>query len=196
MKFSPQRALIAAALATAFVGLSATAIAQGKGPMSGDNHAQHMGQGGPGMQQGMGKRMEDMQKRHAEHQAKLKADLKVTAAQEAAWTAFVAGTAHTPRGPHAGMADDWAKLTTPQRLDKMQAQRAERSAEMDKHVAAVKTFYAALSAEQQKVFDTQRHGFERAGMRGGKHGGHHGGHHGQGGMGGMGGEGMMMKPRS
>jgi periplasmic protein CpxP/Spy len=64
---------------------------------------------------------------------------------------------------------------------------------------AVKTFYAALTPEQQKVFDTQAHGgFHRAGMKGehrmggkGGHGGH-GDHRGmgmggmEGGMGGMG----------
>jgi Spy/CpxP family protein refolding chaperone len=94
--------------------------------------------------------------------------------------------------------EDWAKLTTPERLDKMQALKAERDARMDKRIDATKSFYAALTPEQQKVFDSQRHGgFQRAGMKGergmmGKH--HHGGHHRMGGMGGAGCD-APMQPR-
>jgi uncharacterized membrane protein len=212
MKLFSQRTLIAAALATAFVGVSATAIAQGMGPgaLSQDMRAQHMAQrvqagteAGPGsaeMSKKQAWRMERMQKRMAERQAQLKETLKITPAQEAAWTAFVARTAPEPRMARSQSREDWAKLTTPQRLDKMQALKAERNARMDKRIDATKSFYAALTPEQQKVFDTQRHGgFQRAGMKGergmhgergmmGKHGhGGHGGHHRMGGMGGMGG---------
>jgi len=201
MKLFSQRTLIAAALATAFVGVSATAIAQGMGAMSQDMRAQHMAQraqagpdAGPGsaeMTQKRAHRMERMQKRMAEHQAQLKETLKITPAQEAAWSAFVARTAPEPRMGRDISREDWAKLTTPERLDKMQALKAERDARMDKRIEATKSFYAALTPEQQKVFDSQRHGgFQRAGMQGergmmGKHG--HGGHHRMGGMGGMGG---------
>jgi periplasmic protein CpxP/Spy len=66
------------------------------------------------------------------------------------------------------------KLTTPQRIDKMREMRTQRMAAMDKRMDATKTFYAALSPEQQKTFDAEHK------MRGGRHGG---GHHG--GMGGM-----------
>ena len=92
--------------------------------------------------------------------AALKAQLKLTAAQEAAWTAFV--DAHKPP---AGMMDrqaamaDMAKLTTPERIDKMKELRAqhmgEMTAAMDKRAEATKTFYAVLTPEQQKVFDAQ-----------------------------------------
>ena len=84
--------------------------------------------------------------------------------------------------------EDWSQLTTPQRLDKMQALRAERDAAMAKRIEAVKTFYAALTPEQQKVFDTQAHGgFHRAGMKGEHRMGGKGGHGGHRGMGAMGG---------
>ena len=74
--------------------------------------------------------------------------------------------------------EDWSKLTTPQRLDKMQALHAERSAAMAQRIETVKTFYAALTSEQQQVFDTQAHrGFQRVGMKGGHHKGGQGGHH-------------------
>ncbi|MBT9551463.1 MAG: Spy/CpxP family protein refolding chaperone [Hydrogenophaga sp.] len=206
MKLFNKRTLIAASLAAAFVGLSATAIAQNAGGpgMSPDMHTQHMaqrateaGKGQGDMAGKMAQRMEQMQKRHAEHQAQLKTTLKITAAQEPAWNAYVASTTPTPRmGKTAG--EDWSKLTTPQRLDKMQAHKAERDAQMTKRIDAVKTFYAALTPEQQKVFDTQGHnGFHRAGMKG-EHGmggqGGHGGHHGMRGQGGEPGcEGPMQK---
>jgi murein L,D-transpeptidase YcbB/YkuD len=195
MKLFSQRNLIAAALATAFVGVSATAIAQGMG-MSPELHAQHAAQRGtPGAGAMDPARMAEMQKnqgeRHAARMAQLKTELKITAAQEPAWNAFVARTAHTPRKPAA--TEDWSKLTTPQRLDKMQALHAERSAEMTQRVEATKSFYAALTPDQQKSFDAQR-GLQRAGMKGEHrmggqkgHGGERGGHRGMGG--GMGCEG-------
>lgn len=213
MKLFSKRTLIAASLAAAFVGLSATAIAQNAGGpgnhqgMSAEMHTQHMAQRGTEAGKGQGdmagkmaQRMEQMQKRHAEHQAQLKTTLKITAAQEPAWNAYVAGTAHMPRMGHQAKGEDWSKLTTPQRLDKMQAHKAERDAQMSKRIDAVKTFYAALTPEQQKVFDTQGHnGFHRAGMKGehgmGGKGGHgsHGGHQGMGGQGGEPGHGPMQK---
>ena len=53
--------------------------------------------------------------------------------------------------------EDMAKLTTPERIDKMKAMRTEHHAvmslEMDKRADATKAFYAVLSPEQQKVFD-------------------------------------------
>ena len=44
-------------------------------------------------------------------------------------------------------------MTTPQRLDEMAARMADRQARFQKVAAATKTFYAALSPEQRKVFD-------------------------------------------
>lgn len=203
MKLISKKGLIAAALATAFVGISATAIAQGMGGMAHGAHAQHMAQatteaGKPDMSQRHAQRMERMQQYHAERQAKLKAELKLSAEQEPAWNAFVARTAHEPRPMKAGAREDWSKLTTPERLDKMQALKAERDAQMAKRIDATKSFYAALTPEQQKVFDTQAHGgMQRAGMKGehrmGGKGGHHGMHGDHKGMGGMGCEAGMPK---
>lgn len=180
MKPLVKRSLIVAAILAGIAGVSATAIAQGMGQHHGMDPQKHT------------QRMEQMHKRHAEHQAQLKSALKITASQEAAWNAYVAGTAPNPPASAPGMTkEDWSKLTTPQRLEKMQAFRAERDAVMAKRIDAVKTFYAALTPEQQKVFDTQAHGgMHRAGMKGehrmGGQGGH-GSHRGMGGMdGGMG----------
>lgn len=198
MKLFSKRSLIAAALATTFVGISATAIAQnaGQGPsVPPELHAQHMAQRGTEAGKAgamdparLAERQKKMTERHAARMTQLKTELKITAAQEPAWNAYVTRTAHEPRKPVA--AEDWSKLTTPQRLDKMQALKAERDAEMSKRIDATKSFYAALTPEQQKVFDTQSHGFQRAGMKGEHRMGGKGGHHGMGG--GMGCEGGPM----
>lgn len=72
-------------------------------------------------------------------------------------------------------------MTTPERIDQMQAMKAQRDVTMQKHAQATKTFYAQLSAEQKKVFDAQSLA-AMAGMRGmgsGMHPmrhGHHGAH--------------------
>jgi Spy/CpxP family protein refolding chaperone len=74
------------------------------------------------------------------------------------------------------MMADMAKLTTPERIDKMKAlgaqHMAEMTAAMDKRAEATKAFYAVLTPEQQKVFDA--HGMpgqgkdHSHGMHGGK----------------------------
>jgi periplasmic protein CpxP/Spy len=71
------------------------------------------------------------------------------------------------RRPERGELD---KLTTPERIDRMRAMRAARAVEMDRRGNATKTFYAALSPEQKKVFD------DLAARRGHGRGHHHGGH--------------------
>jgi len=117
-----------------------------------------------------------MQARMEQRQTALKAELKLTAAQEPAWAAFVASH-KLPAGmkgqPLAAMPD-LAKMTTPERLDKMKELRAQRMGEMtaamDQRAEATKTFYAVLTPEQQKVFDAQTmqgRGYHK-GMQGGK----------------------------
>lgn len=198
-----KKGLVAAALAAAFVGISATAVAQGMGGMPHGTHAHTMDQAqaqkGPAdMSQRHAQRMERMQKYHAERQAKLKAELKLTAAQEPAWNAYVQRTAPMPRPKPAAAQPDWSQLTTPQRLDQMQALKAERDAQMAQRIEATKSFYAALTPKQQKLFDQQAHsGMHRASMKGEHHKGGKGGHHGMhgehSGKGGIGCEGGMQK---
>ena len=205
MKPNTTKAVIATVLAAAFAGISLTAIAQNTAAPA-DLHAQHMAQranaSGPMDPAHMAEMQQKMSERHAQLMERLKAELKITSAQEPAWNAYVARTAHEPRKP-AGAADDWSKLTTPQRLEKMQALHNEHNAEMAKRIDATKSFYAQLTPEQQKAFDTQGGGSRHAGMKGEHRMGGHGGkgHHGMGsGMGGgMGCEGGPMNgpgPRS
>ena len=83
-------------------------------------------------------------------------------------------------GPGMEGHDDFARLTTPERLDKMAAMMAEhsamRQAEFQKHAEAIKAFYAVLSPEQKRAFDAMPEH-----MMGGMHGEHEGhggmGHH-------------------
>lgn len=105
-----------------------------------------------------------MQAWMAKRQAELKATLKITPAQEGAWTSYTAATqppTHRAR-PTPEQRAEFDKLTTPERIDKMRALRTQRMAEMtaamDKRGDATKTFYTALSAEQQKTFDAEHQG--------------------------------------
>lgn len=167
-----KRSLVVAAIVAGLAGVSAIAVAQGAGPQ-GDMHAQHMTQRGQQpddkqWQERRAERMEKMTKRHAERQAELKNKLKITASQEPAWNTFVSSTMPKPSAQPQKMArEDWSKLTTPERLDRMQAQHAERDQHMKQGADATKALYAALTPEQQKVFDTEAMGrFQRVGMKG------------------------------
>lgn len=192
----PKRALLAATLATALVGISATALVQasvlqpvsaGVAPTTtvvaqadtaAPKPAPKPGRLTPEQRdQKRAERMAQMQQRMSEHQAALKAELKLKPEQEPAWNAFVVRTQLRP-APQ-GAREDWSRLTTPQRLDKMQALKTQRDAAFAQRNDAIRSFYAALDAEQQKVFDAKHlSGFQRTGMRGGHGGQHHHRHHG------------------
>lgn len=124
-----------------------------------------------------------MQARMDKHLTALKSRLKITPAQESAWTAFSASMTPPARMGERATTEqraEFAKLTTPERIDKMRALRTQRMGEMnaamDQRGEATKTFYAALSPEQQKTFDAEH---PRMGQRKGNH---HGLDHHQGGM--------------
>ena len=112
-------------------------------------------------------RLARMQEHRAKRMAALKEKLKLTPAQEGAWTSFTAST-QPPAGTPPQKLDraELAKLTTPQRLERMQARQTERTAMFAKRADATRTFYAGLNPDQQKTFDTETV------HRG--HGGHHG----------------------
>ncbi|MDP3673097.1 MAG: Spy/CpxP family protein refolding chaperone [Telluria sp.] len=112
-----------------------------------------------------------MQQRMERRQAQLKQKLQITAAQEGAWSAYTAAMKPPANFQRIDRAE-LAKLTTPERIDRMRALRTARAAEMDKRADATKSFYSALTAEQKKVFD----GETFRGGRGGHHRGHHGDH--------------------
>jgi len=123
---------LAAALVLGFVSLGAQA-------MGGDHPGRH---GDPAK----------MQERHAQHLSSLKAKLKLSADQEAAWTTFTTAMAPGKRPARPDPAE-MQKLTTPERLDRMQALMNERHAAMGRRADATKAFYATLNAEQKAIFD-------------------------------------------
>lgn len=96
--------------------------------------------------------------------------LQLTPAQEPALQAFIAAMQPTGelREHMKGERDQWKTLTTPQRLDQMQAMMAQHQQQAARHADAVRRFYAALTPTQQKAFDTMHQGM--MGGRG-KHGG-------------------------
>ena len=181
MKFALKRSasLQGLVLAGLLATIGASAMAQGAptappaGPAAASRPAgppgEHMGRHDPAK----------IQAWVAKRQAEMKAKLKITPAQEGAWTTFTAAMqppAHGAR-PTPEQRAELDKLTTPQRIDKMRDMRTQRmtemAANMDKRGEATKTFYAALTPDQQKVFDTEHK----------RHGGHgeHGEHGGRGG---------------
>ncbi|MDM0107484.1 Spy/CpxP family protein refolding chaperone [Variovorax sp. J22R24] len=116
-------------------------------------------------------RFERMKQHRAERLSALKEKLKLTPAQEGAWNSFATAQQPPARSPEQARAEraEFAKLTTPQRLDRMQARQAERSAMFAKRADATRSFYAGLTPEQQKTFDAES--MARFGR--GEHGGQH-----------------------
>lgn len=111
----------------------------------------------------------DLKGRHAERHARMMEQhhnqlhdaLKLTAEQEPAWKTLIESEQPRP-ALSGGQPEDWAKLNAPERAEKMLELSKARQVQMAEHVAALKTFYAALTPEQQKVFEDF-------------HSGHHGG---------------------
>ncbi len=113
--------------------------------------------------------------RFERHSAELKARLKLRADQETAWTAFTSAVKPPATPPTRPDRAELAQLSTPERLDRLETLQQQRAQSMSQRHQATKAFYAALDAEQQKVFDaeTQRLMDLRAGPEHGMHHPHH-----------------------
>jgi Spy/CpxP family protein refolding chaperone len=126
---------------------------------------------------------ERMQARQAKHLQELKAKLQLAPTQDTAWTGFT-GVLQARPTPHTapGTGQDWAQLSTPERLERMKAMRTQHQSEMnafmDRRADATKALYAALTPEQQKVFDAETARMMKT--RGHGHGHGHGMHGGRG----------------
>lgn len=174
MKNLHRHLLTAAVLA----GLGLGAIAQTQAPTTPPAGGPRMMQGQQG---GPDARMEryraQRQQRMAERLNVLKAQLKITPAQEGAWTTWTTAIQPGARPQRPDRAE-FQRLTTPERIDRMRALRAARNAEMDKRLDATKVFYAGLASEQKAVFDAVGMRFARKGGMGrGGEGGRRHGHH-------------------
>jgi len=166
---NPMQRHLMLALAPAALALATVAVAQPATPPS----APHGHHGPPTAE--MKAHHEAMRKQHAED---LKIVLRLRPDQEAALTAFLA--THEPRTFERRLPAPGA-LTTPQRLDEMAKVEDEMAAHHKAARDALAKFYAALSPDQQKVFDAlhrlKGHGGPGGGRRVMLHGpgGHMGG---------------------
>lgn len=121
------------------LGIGGTALAQGP-----------MGGGDCGFERG-GYSSERRAQHMEQRQQKLHDALKLTADQEVAWKKF---SESSPMAKREEMRPaDWQGLTAPQRAEKMLEFSKQRQERMTAHVAALKTFYATLTPEQQKTYD-------------------------------------------
>lgn len=115
------------------------------------------------------KNQAERMEQRAKRLAGLKAKLNLTVQQEAAWDTYSAtrqGAMH-PMGDRQAMKAEFAKMTTPQRVDKMLEISEMRRVKMVERSQATKSFYAQLTPSQQVVFDAE------ARFRGHGRGGHH-----------------------
>ena len=122
------------------------------------------GPGGPGMMAGMGgmggmdgprsDMRERMQERMSAHRQKVHDALKLTPDQETAWKKC-SESMQPPAASERPNPEAWAKLSTPERAEKMLELSKKNQERMSAHVAALKTFYATLTPEQQKIFEEQ-----------------------------------------
>ncbi|MBS0610482.1 MAG: Spy/CpxP family protein refolding chaperone [Proteobacteria bacterium] len=167
--------LACAALVAALAGLAAPSFAQpgpgtGPGPMAEQGQRPHMGSMTPKQRQ------QYMQKRAEAFKQKL----QLTPAQEPAWTTFVQAMKPTAEARQARLdLQGMDKLSTPERIDRMRALRAQRAADMDRRGDAVKAFYATLTQAQQKTFDAEgTRMYGQRGHRGGQMGDWRGARHG------------------
>ena len=152
--------LIATAL---MAGLTGLALAQNTTAPADNAHAGRME-----------KMREHMNERHTQHLAELKSKLNLQAAQEPAWNTFTQSMQHPARMARPERAT-FEQMTTPERLDMMQAMKAQRDAHMQQRANATKAFYATLSADQKQVFDQETARMMKgAGMHAMKHSGGHG----------------------
>lgn len=117
--------------------------------------------------------------RQAQRMAMFRQQLQITPQQEGAWNAWM--QAMQPAQVQRPNRVEFARMTTPERIDRMRTVRSQRMAMLDRRGEATKAFYATLSADQKRTFDEQGLRFARGGMRDGKGPrGHHGGYGGYG----------------
>ena len=140
-------------LAAAGIGLTAlTSFAQMPPPGPGMGAPGKPGQHAPSPEQ-----IAKMEARHARHLAELHEKLRITAAQEAVWKSFADKmTPHHWAPPAARLGkEEISKLTTPERMERRLEMMKKHQERMTEHLAATKELYAALTPEQQKLFDQE-----------------------------------------
>jgi protein CpxP len=105
--------------------------------------------------------------RAAQHQQKLREQLKLTPSQDSAFAVYTAAAKPAARGERTARAD-WKTMPAPERMEKRIDMAKQHVAMMESRLAALNTFYAVLTPEQKKVFDANS-----MGGHGGRHARHH-----------------------
>jgi hypothetical protein len=122
------------------------------------------------------KMREHKAERHTQQLTELKSKLNLQAAQEPAWNTFTQSMQHPARMVRPERAT-FEQMTTPERLDQMQAMKAQRDAHMQQRTEATNAFYATLNTDQKQVFDKETARMMKgSGMYAMKHQGGHGHH--------------------
>jgi periplasmic protein CpxP/Spy len=107
----------------------------------------------PATSSASGQHGEKFAERMAKRQAKLHDKLALTPAQEGAWQAFTARIQATV--PTRSDARSAKTLTAPERAERKAAFLQVAQQQAASRVQPIKEFYAVLSPEQQKIFDSQ-----------------------------------------
>lgn len=120
-----------------------------------------------GQQQDRAKVLERKRERMAQREGALREKLKLTAAQEGAWRAYVE-TMQPKWEQIRPERPDLAKLTAPERMEWMLSRLTEHEQKMRKQLSATKDLYAQFTPEQRRIFDA-----ETANRLGPRRGAHH-----------------------
>ncbi|MGD9788608.1 MAG: Spy/CpxP family protein refolding chaperone [Sulfuricellaceae bacterium] len=96
--------------------------------------------------------------RMEKRQQALHDQLKLSASQEKAWRNYSEAMKSLLPKQEDFKRDDWRSLSAPERSERMLSRAQERVERMRKGNEAMKTFYAALSPEQKKIFDQEAFG--------------------------------------
>lgn len=158
MKLAPRKLLIAAALQAGFGFAALAQTPPPAAPAAAPTLREQRGPMDPAR----------LQERIARREAALRQKLNITPQQEGAWATWTQAM-RPPAQLQRPNRGELMNLPTPERIDRMRALRTEHMAVMDQRADATKTFYAALTPQQQKVFDSETARFWR-----GRHGRHHG----------------------
>ncbi|MDR0478991.1 MAG: Spy/CpxP family protein refolding chaperone [Burkholderiaceae bacterium] len=148
-------------LAVALAGLGTVALAQSQPPMSMPDVSAPATAAHPLP----GQWREHMVEHHAHLMAHLKKALKIMPSQSSAWDQFEAAMQPPPPPSERPQPGAWAKLTTPERIDRMEQRADQRLQRMKARGDAVKALYAQLTPAQQKIFDECAQHFVQARAR-------------------------------
>ena len=137
--------------------------------VAGPVQAQHM-MGYGSMYSRDGSCHHSMMKQGGKRLSKMKAQLHLTSEQMPAWEEFSKSMNTPPVWSDADRGKDtWAKLTTPERVEKMNAMHDKNITTMQAHMKqrseAVLKFYNQLTTDQQKIFDVQAMRMHSKGMQ-------------------------------